>query len=438
MNSTFRCAAFFATLLSSAPAYGQAAPANGSARTHFNEGLAYAARGELPVALQEFEAAYALKPHYSVLYNIGQAHAALGHPVEAVRAFERHLLEGGNRISQARRDQVRDLIASNRARVGELRLVGLGETTRVWVDGVEVERSALSEPLLVVAGKHAILSSHGSGFPASQTAMVAAATATELSLPAAPASTAEVAPPLVPAKLRVVCDLPGVTVDIGETTRGTTPMPGLLPVQAGILTVRFSRAGYRPVTHQIVASPQRPVVATCDQVVERELAPATKATLVVRTVPFDADIFVDGERFLGAALPYGPHELKVERHGFVTQRKAISLRPRDVTTYQVTLAATPARQAERASSKSHRKFLGYTTGAGGLALAITGAALLGWNSGRYDDWRREHTTASPGAQLQTVTSIQRVDDIAVGCTALGAGLIATGAWLLLSGPTENP
>jgi hypothetical protein len=171
---------------------------------------------------------------------------------------------------------------------------------------------------------------------------------------------------------------------------------------------------------------------------EQELAASAKATLVVQTVPFDADLFVDGERFLGAALPYGPHELRVQRHGFVAHSRAIFLRPRAVTTYQITLAATPARQAERARSASGRKAVGYATGVSGLAFAIAGGALLAWNGGRYDDWRREHTTASPGAQLQTVTSIQRVDDIAFGCTALAAGLIATGAWLLTTGPTENP
>jgi hypothetical protein len=109
-----------------------------------------------------------------------------------------------------------------------------------------------------------------------------------------------------------------------------------------------------------------------------------------------------------------------------------------VNTYQVALSATPARQAERARNTSRRQVVGYVTGSGGLAFAIAGAGLLAWNSGRYDDWQREHTMASTGAQLRTVSSIQRVDDIAFGCTALAAGLIATGAWLLMTGPTETP
>jgi hypothetical protein len=425
-------------LFSSATALGQAARGSGSARTHFDDGLEHAARGDLTVALQEFEAAYALKPHYSVLYNIGQAHAALGQPVEAVRAFERHLLEGGKRISQERREQVRELIASNRAKLGQLRLVGMRDTTRVWVDGREIGRAALDEPVLLTAGNHVVLSSDGDGFPATQTALVAAATSTELSLPAKPPRTSEPAPPLASAQLRVVCDLPGVSVDVGGTVRGTTPMPAALTVPSGPLTVRFSRAGYRPVTHHVVASHHGPAVALCDQVAEQTLAPAAQATLVVRTVPYDAEIFVDGERFLGAALPYGPHVLEIQRHGFVTQRKAISLRPREVTTYQVTLAATAARQSAQNRARWRRQIAGYTTGAGGLALGFVGAALFGWNGSRYNAFNRERSRMSTGAGFQTVASIQRVDDVAVGCAALGVGLIATSAWLLLAEPTENP
>jgi hypothetical protein len=68
---------------------------------------------------------------------------------------------------------------------------------------------------------------------------------------------------------------------------------------------------------------------------------------------------------------------------------------------------------------------------------MAGAALLGWNSSRYDDWRSGRTTTGAPSQLQTVASIQRVDDIALGCVALGAGLIATSAWLLMTGATET-
>jgi len=439
MSMRFPCALACALLFGSTPAYGQTAGppvASVGARTHFNEGLARVTRGEFDVALQEFEAAYALKPHYSVLYNIGQAHAALGHPTEAVQAFQRYLIEGGKRLSQTRRDQVRALIAVSRAKLGELRLLGVADSTRVWVDGVEVEKRALDAPLLLTAGKHSVLSSNGGGFPKTQEAVVPAGGKAEVALPTAPASVSRREPRPEIAQLRVVCDLPGVTVDVGEATHATTPVPAPLTVMAGPLNVKFSRPGYVPVTHRVVATAVEAAVTNCDQVPESVLQPAVQAKLVVRTQPFDAELFVDGVRFLGAPLPYGPHELRVARDGFLTQTRPILLRPRDVTTYQVTLVATPARQAERVEAESRRKVIGYATGGGGLLLAITGAALYGWNGGRYATWRREHTSASVDSQLNTVTSIQRVDDLSVGFAALGAGLIATGAWLLLTGPAE--
>lgn len=426
------CFLFLALSLGARLVYGEGASGGGSARTHFNEGVARAARGDVAVALQEFEAAYALKPHYSVLYNIGQAHAALGHPKEAVEAFERHLLEGGNRISQARRDQVRELITSNRAKLGAVRVLGVAEATRVWLDGAEVERQALSEPVLLGPGKHAILSSHAGGAPVSQSVVVVAATTTELTLPARPISTPE---PSAPAQLRVVCSLPGVTVEVDGTIRGITPTPAPLPVHAGPHEVRFSRAGYRPVTRRVLAGSAEPAAVLCDQVREPVLAPAEQGKLDLQVSPADAKAFVDGELFLGAALPYGPHELRVEREGFTSQTQAIAIRPRAVVTYQITLAATAARQASERRAKARRSLLGFAIGGGGVASVLAGGGLLAWNGGRYDAWSRDRD-ASKASQLQTVASIQRVDDVGFGCIGLGIGLIATSAWLLLTDPAD--
>ena len=47
-----------------------------------------ASRGNYGQALEEFLAAYRISPHFAVLYNIGQAHIALGQPADAVAALE--------------------------------------------------------------------------------------------------------------------------------------------------------------------------------------------------------------------------------------------------------------------------------------------------------------------------------------------------------------
>jgi len=430
--SMHRPGVLLCVLLCSTLARAQAAATghNPTARAHFDAGLARAGQGELQVALQEFEAAYQLQPHYSVLYNIGQAQAALGRSAEAVETFERYLREGSDRLSAARRDEVHGLISANRARLGELRVVGFGAATRVWLDGAEISPEKLQEPVLVSVGKHSLLSSNGDGFPASQQFSVQAASRVELHVASLPA------PAPAQAQLLVSCRVPGVSVEVSGLPRATTPIQEPLTVAVGATLVRFFRAGYRPVIRHIVTTPDVPTLANCDQNPEPTLEAALKASLVVQTSPADAELFVDGERFLGAALPFGPHELRVERDGFVREVRTIFLRARDTTTYRVSLTATPAHLSRVEQAQRRRRLFGYLTSGGGLAFVLTGAGLFAWNGGRYDDWQRANTSNT--TRLQGATSIQRVDDVALGAVALGTGLVATGAWLLLtrSGGTE--
>ena len=52
-------------------------------------------------ALAELSRAYELVPRHEVLYNIGRVEVQLGHPVEAARAYERYLAEGGDAVARA-------------------------------------------------------------------------------------------------------------------------------------------------------------------------------------------------------------------------------------------------------------------------------------------------------------------------------------------------
>lgn len=72
------------------------------AATHFARALGLVDKRRLQEAVVEFQRAYALRPHYSVLYNIAVAYIGLGKPVEAVDALERTLTEGSSEISPAR------------------------------------------------------------------------------------------------------------------------------------------------------------------------------------------------------------------------------------------------------------------------------------------------------------------------------------------------
>jgi tetratricopeptide (TPR) repeat protein len=90
---------------------GRADDPRDDARAHYARGLALVGQNGYEGALREFNEAYAISPEFAVLYNIGQAHVALGQAAEAIEVLSRYLRDGGNRVPPARRAQVQFQIA---------------------------------------------------------------------------------------------------------------------------------------------------------------------------------------------------------------------------------------------------------------------------------------------------------------------------------------
>jgi hypothetical protein len=237
--------------------------------------------------------------------------------------------------------------------------------------------------------------------------------------------------------LTVPCRVPGVTVDIDGARVAFTPVREPLLVPAGARTIHFSRPGYRDVTHNVVLSPSHATNVACNLAQETSLGPEVAAALSVRTSPRDAAVFVDGQRFRGAALPSGPHELHVEHDGFKTWTQSVTLRAQRTNNYDVRLQPTETYRRRQAHNAGQRRLFGYVGLGGGFAFVAGGAGLLAWNGGRYSDWHDDRSRENYGKQLQTVSSIQRVDDVAIASMALGTGLLAAGAWLLLGKPASG-
>jgi tetratricopeptide (TPR) repeat protein len=111
-----RSAALLAALLTLGSAgLGHADDPRGEARAHYAKGVELTGQNGYQEALREFNAAYAISPQFAVLYNIGQAHIALSHTVEAIEALTRYLRDGGDRIAPTRRAQVERQIAGLRS-----------------------------------------------------------------------------------------------------------------------------------------------------------------------------------------------------------------------------------------------------------------------------------------------------------------------------------
>ncbi len=105
-----------------------------AARTYFDRGLALVDDEKFEEAAVQFEHAYALKPHASVLYNVAKAHAAARNCALAARAFERYLETAGD-ISPERRREVLSALARTSACLATLDIVTTPEHAEVRLDG---------------------------------------------------------------------------------------------------------------------------------------------------------------------------------------------------------------------------------------------------------------------------------------------------------------
>jgi tetratricopeptide (TPR) repeat protein len=165
------------------------------AAKHFENGFALASQGDFEAALEEFNQAYAASPHFSVLYNIGQADIALGRPVGAIETLSRYLDEAGDQIPAERRRQVSTQIATLEARLAHLSIRTDHPGVQIAVDGRAVGRTPLAGAIEVAAGRHEIMASYDGAQKMSRTVAVAEAElrVLEFRVPAPNADTAAAA-----------------------------------------------------------------------------------------------------------------------------------------------------------------------------------------------------------------------------------------------------
>lgn len=126
------------------------------AHERYNRGVELASQRNYAQALREFREAYRLSPHYAVQYNIGQAHIALGQPVEAIAALERYLADGGAQITDSRIRETQSQIAIERALTAEVLLSVNAPNATIEIDGQNVGRSPLAGAVRVAAGTHLV------------------------------------------------------------------------------------------------------------------------------------------------------------------------------------------------------------------------------------------------------------------------------------------
>lgn len=389
---------------------------------HFRRGLEHAKNAQLGLAVYEFEAAYAKSPHFSVLFNLGQAYTALGRPAEAISAFERYLQQAGPNLERARREQVQELIEVNREGAGELVVRVASPTTRVWLNGQELVAGQLGRPFTVAAGQHTLLSADGGNAPVTRVLSVAPKNLTKVDLPIAPATMG------VPGQLQVTCPVPSVRVALDGQLRGSTPFSGPLIVNSGKHRVSFHRAGYAAATSDVKIEAGGLSTISCDVRPTTPLASEHRAWLRLEVQPADARVLVDGRNFVTGALPAGPHTVLIRRAGYADYQRGIDVAAGQTLTLSARLSFTPDQRRLR-EQVSARRTTGWVLAGVGGAFVATGISLQIYNAQRYDDWQGRKASATETENLRSVASILRVDDLSIGLLIAGAGLLASGTWL---------
>jgi hypothetical protein len=134
-----------------------------AAGDHYARGIELAGQGLYEAALEQFNDAYAASPHFAVLYNIGQAQMVLGRPLEAIEALSKYLRDGADQVPLSRREQVQAQIGVLESQLAELSITTDRPGAAIRVDGRDVGRTPLYQPIRLAAGTHTISASLADG-----------------------------------------------------------------------------------------------------------------------------------------------------------------------------------------------------------------------------------------------------------------------------------
>ncbi|HVT06094.1 MAG TPA: PEGA domain-containing protein [Polyangia bacterium] len=127
-----------------------------AAAAHYARGVELANQGLYQAALEQFNDAYTASPHFAVLYNIGEAQMALGRPLEAIEALTKYLRDGADQVPLSRREQVQAQIGLLESRLAELTVSANRQGAAIRVDGRDVGRTPLFQPIRLAAGAHTV------------------------------------------------------------------------------------------------------------------------------------------------------------------------------------------------------------------------------------------------------------------------------------------
>ncbi len=121
------------------------------AKAEFDRGVELYKAGSYKKAAEAFRHADALKPTWSLLFNIAQSEAAAKNYGPAYEAFEEYLAKGGDDLTAARRKTVIEEIDNLKNFIGSLKIEAPAGAT-VTVDGIDRGTAPLPGMLKIAVG----------------------------------------------------------------------------------------------------------------------------------------------------------------------------------------------------------------------------------------------------------------------------------------------
>ncbi len=212
---------------------GEAKAAYDSARLLFED-------GDSPGALAKFSHSYDVSHDARLLWNMAACEKELRHYARAATLIGRYLKEGGKRLSSEQRQSALETQNALRAFYVKLQLNGVPDGAAVLVDGTEVGRGPLTEPLLVDLGARTLRVEQSGFEPNEQKLEVAGGGELELTVTLKPVPVES----SVPARLSVVSSGTQDIIAIDGKVLGSQRWQG--PVAIGEHTVRVTAAHKKP------------------------------------------------------------------------------------------------------------------------------------------------------------------------------------------------
>jgi hypothetical protein len=382
------------------------------AALRFDAGVRFAQAGNFQRAVDEFRAAYALSPHYSVLYNLGVAYVELGYHKRAAETLEKFLLDGSKEVSQERAAVVTATILDERGKLGSVAVRVEPPDTQLTLDGEKIRASI---PVAVDPGRHIVVA-QAEGYVTLQREIdVARHGQIDLQLTLRARRT-----------VLLACPLPDVNVllqgRVLATTSGTEAARLELPEQASALTLK--RAGYRTQHLGVTAETK---LLRCEMTPEEP-----SAWLQVTASEPGAQIFVDGSPSpVRRVIVPGRHLVEVKLDGFQDNVQLVHVTPGEEGARFVSLTPTELFRRQYEARTFGLRIASYSAVVGAVALGSVGGGILYSNTRRNDTWVDQGRQESTRGDLER--SVKRTDGYAYWMLGAGAVLLGTGVTLYFTG-----